>query len=140
MENVGIFYVHFVYFTAIGNIILYILWSFGKFFPILVYCTKKNLATLIHTNYLLFPLFSGNEDIFGQNFGKYFFHCRSEYLCSCFCSTDVFWLRSNCFRLAFFPHKILHQNRVINCRVFFYILLCIQNWSQNVVGVYKFRF
>jgi hypothetical protein len=33
MENVGIFYVYFVYFTAIGNI----LWSFGIFCGHLVY-------------------------------------------------------------------------------------------------------
>jgi hypothetical protein len=50
MEDVGILYVHLVYFTAIGNIthiaIWYILWSFGIFFPVLVCCTKKNLATL----------------------------------------------------------------------------------------------
>jgi hypothetical protein len=26
--------------------IWYILWSFGIFFPVLVFCTKKNLATL----------------------------------------------------------------------------------------------
>jgi hypothetical protein len=33
MENVGIFYVHLVYFTAIGNI----LWPFGMFCDHLVY-------------------------------------------------------------------------------------------------------
>jgi hypothetical protein len=27
--------------------IWYILWSFGLFFPVLVFCTKKNLATLL---------------------------------------------------------------------------------------------
>jgi hypothetical protein len=27
--------------------ICYILWSFGIFLPILVFCTKKNLATLV---------------------------------------------------------------------------------------------
>jgi hypothetical protein len=50
MENDGIFYVHLVNFTAIGNI----LWPFGVFcghlvlfFPVLVCCTKKNLATLV---------------------------------------------------------------------------------------------
>jgi hypothetical protein len=31
-----------VYLTAIW----YILWSLDTFFPVLVYCTKKNLATL----------------------------------------------------------------------------------------------
>jgi hypothetical protein len=38
----GIFYAHLVYFMPIW----YILWSFGTFFPVLVSCTKKNLATL----------------------------------------------------------------------------------------------
>jgi hypothetical protein len=51
------FYGHLEYFTAILNIftaIWYILWSSGIFcshmvniFPVLVRCTKKNLATLI---------------------------------------------------------------------------------------------
>jgi hypothetical protein len=27
--------------------IWYIFWSFGLFFPVLVFCTKKNLATLV---------------------------------------------------------------------------------------------
>jgi hypothetical protein len=49
MEDVGIFYGQSVYFTAI----CYTLWTFGifsgqlvYFSPILVCCTKKNLATL----------------------------------------------------------------------------------------------
>jgi hypothetical protein len=51
MEDVGTFYCHLVYFTAIW----YILWPFGKFYGRLVYfsrcglvvcCTNKNLATL----------------------------------------------------------------------------------------------
>jgi hypothetical protein len=51
MENIGIFYNHLVYFTAIGNI----LWPFGifcghlvYFSPFLVFCTRKNLATLVN--------------------------------------------------------------------------------------------
>jgi hypothetical protein len=40
----GIFYDHCVHFM----IIWYILCSFGTFFPVLVSCTKKNLATLVH--------------------------------------------------------------------------------------------
>jgi hypothetical protein len=49
VENVNIFYGHWVYFTAVWNI----LWPSGIFggylvdlFPVLVYCTKKNLSTL----------------------------------------------------------------------------------------------
>jgi hypothetical protein len=42
MEDDGIFYGHLVHFT----VFCYILWTFGIFFPILVFCTKKNLATL----------------------------------------------------------------------------------------------
>jgi hypothetical protein len=50
MENVGIFYGHLEYFLVIW----YILWPFGNlhsgnlvyFFPALVYCVMKNLATL----------------------------------------------------------------------------------------------
>jgi hypothetical protein len=41
----GIFDSHLVYFMAFG----FILWSFGIFFPVLEYCTKKNLATLVLT-------------------------------------------------------------------------------------------
>jgi hypothetical protein len=58
MEDVGILYNHLVYFTATGYIlygywvyfvaIWYISWLFiGYIFPVLVYCTKKNLATLV---------------------------------------------------------------------------------------------
>jgi hypothetical protein len=39
---IGIFYGHLVYFMANW----YILWSLGQNFPILVCCTKQNLATL----------------------------------------------------------------------------------------------
>jgi hypothetical protein len=42
MEDVGIFYVHLVYFSVIW----YILFLYGKMFPILVCCSNKNLATL----------------------------------------------------------------------------------------------
>jgi hypothetical protein len=53
MKAVGKFYVHSFYFTAIS----YILWPFGEFcghfgiriYSILACCTKKNLATLFHT-------------------------------------------------------------------------------------------
>jgi hypothetical protein len=43
MYDVGLGnYGHLVFFMAIW----YILWSFGTFFPILVFCFKENLATL----------------------------------------------------------------------------------------------
>jgi hypothetical protein len=48
MEDVGMFYGHLVHFT----VFCYILWTFGiargnfdVFCPVLVFCTKKNLAT-----------------------------------------------------------------------------------------------
>jgi hypothetical protein len=49
MEDVGIFYGHLVYFIAIKNIFgnlvnFMVIWHI---FPILVCCTKKNLATLV---------------------------------------------------------------------------------------------
>jgi hypothetical protein len=48
MESFGIFHRHLVYFGPFG--ILYgnvvYLWQFLYIFPVLVYCTKKNLATL----------------------------------------------------------------------------------------------
>jgi hypothetical protein len=50
MEDVGIFYGHWVCFTADYIVyymaIWYILWSFVTFFPVLVCCNKKNLAAL----------------------------------------------------------------------------------------------
>jgi hypothetical protein len=59
MENVGICYAHWVNFMAIGNI----LWPFCifcdhlvYFSPVLVCCTKKNLATPI-AQLLLFLFF-----------------------------------------------------------------------------------
>jgi hypothetical protein len=42
MEDLGVFYGLWVYFTAVW----YILRPFGIFSPVWVYCTKKNLATL----------------------------------------------------------------------------------------------
>jgi hypothetical protein len=38
----GLFYGHWKHFMTIW----YILWSFGTFLPVLVCCSKKNLATL----------------------------------------------------------------------------------------------
>jgi hypothetical protein len=48
-ENPGLFYAQLAYFVAIGNILWpfgIICGHFGIFFPILVFCTKDNLATL----------------------------------------------------------------------------------------------
>jgi hypothetical protein len=39
----GVFYGHLINFVAIW----YILWPFGKFFPVLESCAKKNLAILL---------------------------------------------------------------------------------------------
>jgi hypothetical protein len=41
LQPFGIFYGHLVYF----EIIWYTLWSFWYIFPVLVFCTNKNLAT-----------------------------------------------------------------------------------------------
>jgi hypothetical protein len=53
MEDVATFYVHLVYFTAIWYTYLvafwHLLWMFCIFFPVLVCCTKINLATVIQT-------------------------------------------------------------------------------------------
>jgi hypothetical protein len=51
MEDVGIFYGNLVYFTAIWYILCPFGISYGYlvFFPVLVCCTKKNLATLVRT-------------------------------------------------------------------------------------------
>jgi hypothetical protein len=58
MENVGIFYGHLEYFTDIWNIlrtlgVFYDLYAqfvtILDIFPVLVYCLKKNLATLLVT-------------------------------------------------------------------------------------------
>jgi hypothetical protein len=43
LRHFGIFSGNLVYFMVLW----YILWSFGIFFPVLVCCTKKNMATLI---------------------------------------------------------------------------------------------
>jgi hypothetical protein len=45
MKNLGLFYSHWKYFMAIWNILC----SFGIHivFPILVFCAKENLATLV---------------------------------------------------------------------------------------------
>jgi hypothetical protein len=51
MEQVGLFYTHWEYSMAIYVVYLMysdlvIIGSFGIFSPVLVYCAKKNLATL----------------------------------------------------------------------------------------------
>jgi hypothetical protein len=60
IENLGIFYDHLVFFTAIVGkyfkSIWYILWSFGIFLPILVFCTTKNLAIMRGRRLLSFPI------------------------------------------------------------------------------------
>jgi hypothetical protein len=43
LQTFGIFYRHLEYFTDVW----YNLCSFGNFFPVLVSCTKKNLAILV---------------------------------------------------------------------------------------------
>jgi hypothetical protein len=48
MENVSIFYIHFDFLNAVSYVFcghLEILWPFGTFFPVLVSCAKKDLAT-----------------------------------------------------------------------------------------------
>jgi hypothetical protein len=54
LEKIGTFYGHLEYITDSGAI----LWQFGSFSPLLVYCVMKNLATLSHTILLrhFFPL------------------------------------------------------------------------------------
>jgi hypothetical protein len=49
LEPFGLFYGNWKYFMVVW----YILWSLGIFFPVLVFCTKKNLATLIPNTYAL---------------------------------------------------------------------------------------
>jgi hypothetical protein len=46
----GTLYGHLPYFMAIW----YIFWLFGAFFPVLVRCSKKNLATLVSDGSSLF--------------------------------------------------------------------------------------
>jgi hypothetical protein len=53
--------------------IWYILWSFGIFYPVLVYCTEKNLATLVKS-LPIFKVFTGNKTGLAQ-FGNLIFYC-----------------------------------------------------------------
>jgi hypothetical protein len=49
MEDVGVFYFHLIHFMTIWYRYLVAIWRiyvFGIFFPVLVCCTTKNLATL----------------------------------------------------------------------------------------------
>jgi hypothetical protein len=50
LENVDIFYSHLDYVMNILGYFMniwHVVFSFGAFFPVLVSCTKKNLATLV---------------------------------------------------------------------------------------------
>jgi hypothetical protein len=54
--------------------IYYILWSFGIFFSVLVYCTKNNLATLLRSQHPSLAVEKGLSifmDIFKKNFAFY---------------------------------------------------------------------
>jgi hypothetical protein len=61
MESVGLFlamwsmYLFSIYFVAVCHI----LWLFGTYFPVLVCCTKKYLATLL----LIAELTRGRRDL-----------------------------------------------------------------------------
>jgi hypothetical protein len=60
MEDVGINYVHFDNFPAIWHTLWpfgYIFPRFGTFLPVLVCCTKKNLATLPGTDVMILKYF-----------------------------------------------------------------------------------
>jgi hypothetical protein len=63
-----VYFYHSVYFKAIWNI----LWQFGIFFPVLVFWTKKNLATLLQMP--VFPNMSSPIDRWsltpGENFDR----------------------------------------------------------------------
>jgi hypothetical protein len=52
MEDDGLFYSHLVYFTAIWHILwpFYIFFVLWYIFPLLVYCKKKDLATLLESS------------------------------------------------------------------------------------------
>jgi hypothetical protein len=56
LDDFGLFYGHLVYFWPfmyyISVAIWYMLWLFGKSFPVLVCCTKKNLANLVSSRNL----------------------------------------------------------------------------------------
>jgi hypothetical membrane protein len=86
---IGIFHCHLEYFMAIWHI----MWAFLYIFPVLVCCTKKNLATLLDTETRLFIekfLFQAlpPKGIFYQDFFESFF-----FKCSCFaCSVSPFLL------------------------------------------------
>jgi hypothetical protein len=45
MEDVGPFYGLLLYFMDIGFVVIWYI------FPVLVFCAKKNLATLVYTNH-----------------------------------------------------------------------------------------
>jgi hypothetical protein len=106
-----------VYFTAIWYILrpfgifyghLVMLWSFGIFFPVLVYCVKTNLATMLLGSYLnvtnstVKAMYFFDKNGLGYVLGDFFrklvwSHCRS--------SMKMTWLDSNSesplFRLHF---------------------------------------
>jgi hypothetical protein len=75
MEHVGIFYGHLVY-ISYGHFGVPILWSFGIFFPVLVCCNKKNLATLLMSRVLLKKTGASQGDLIGRIFPYWaFVHC-----------------------------------------------------------------
>jgi hypothetical protein len=72
MEDVGTFFCPLVYFTAIWYTLwpfdIFYLWLFGIFFPVLVCCTKKNLAT-VKSSQIFFRFYLGHWQ---EGIGKLF--------------------------------------------------------------------
>jgi hypothetical protein len=62
MENFGEFHGHLVFFVAI---LVYFCGHVCVYFPVLVCCTKKNLATLVsNVNHYFFDLLTVLESVF----------------------------------------------------------------------------
>jgi hypothetical protein len=63
MEDVGLFYSHLVNYTALWSIIppfgIFYSYVFGIFVPVLVCCTKKNLATVQMSRTRVPPRYKG---------------------------------------------------------------------------------
>jgi hypothetical protein len=70
MQDVGIFYGRVVHFTVFWYILwafgIGILWQFGMFLPVLVFCSKKNLATLLQTSTMQLYMYIVNVRVYNS--------------------------------------------------------------------------
>jgi hypothetical protein len=140
-----LFYGQIVYFMAIW----YIMWSFGIFFPVWVYCTEKNLATLISMSTCLYQKLRGtvslisikNIDLVGPmlDFDSWlllFVTKIGEKICTLLLQGSMLWLDSK-MPLLWQQEQALALPLSQACKIFFFFSIgCCLNCALTHKDVF----